>query len=513
MTRIVIAGAGIAGVPAAYRLKETLGPASQVIVVSDRDYFHFVPSNPWVAMGWRDENDIAFPIGKYLAERGIDFVASGLNALDPHRRQVELSNGQELEYDYLLLATGVLPASGCVEGLAEYAHGVIDLERAKKAYAAYRDFVRQPGPIVVGATQHASVLGPMYEYALLVDADLRRRGIRERVPITIVTPEPYPGHLGLGLETETRQLLENVLAQSDIRVICNAETLRVTAGEVEILQRNPAESKPAANPLPYKYCVYWPPFEGIPALRSTPGLTDAAGRVKVDSHMRSLEYPDIFAAGACVAQEAAAPTSVPVGVPDSVYAIQQETEAAVANVLAAVRGTPLQEATFQRAAWLSDLGKNGAAFLAEPHVPLRNILWLRQGRWVHQAKIEFEQYFLNKIRLKSAHGAASTHRIARLMDSVTTGSTSGRRLRPSMSGRSLEVPLSVEAFHCLRALANLADSELQTLAGRLMEAALADAKSYLSEVDLEKLERNSRRLLLNELPESQPGVEFEAGAP
>ena len=512
MTRIVIAGAGIAGVPAAYRLKEALGAAGKVIVVSDKDYFHFVPSNPWVAMGWRDEHDIAFPIGSYLAKRGIEFVASGLKALDPHRKQVELANGQEVAYDYLLLATGVLPAGGRVPGLTEHTHGVIHLEQAKKAYTAYRDFVRQPGPIVVGATQHASVLGPMYEYALLVDADLRRRGIRERVPITIVTPEPYPGHLGLGLETETRQLLESVLTQSDIRVVRNAETLRVTASEVEIAQHGPAELKQAANHLPYKYCVYWPPFEGIAALRTTPGLTDTTGRVKVDSCMRSPEYPEIFAAGACIAHDAPSLTPVPVGVPDSVYAIQQEMEAAVANLLAASRGAPLQAATFKRAVWLNDLGKNGAAFLAEPQAPLRNILWLRQGRWVHQAKIEFEHYFLNKIRIKPPHGAASAHHIARLMDDITTGNASARRPGPGGSGRSLEVPLSVEAFHCLRALANLAASEPQALAGRLIEAALADAKSYLGEADLEKLERNSRRLLLKELPEAQPGVEFEAGA-
>ena len=508
MTRIVIAGAGIAGVPAAYRLKEALGAAGKVIVVSDRDYFHFVPSNPWVAMGWRDEHDIAFPIGSYLAERGIEFVASGLKALDTHRKQVELANGQEVAYDYLLLATGVLPAGGHVPGLAEHTHGVTHLEQAKKTYAAYREFVRQPGPIVVGATQRASVLGAMYEYALLVDADLRRRGIRERVPITVVTPEPYPGHLGLGLETETRRLLENVLAQSDIRVICNAETLRITENHVEIAQHGPPELKRAASNLPYKYCVYWPPFEGVAALRRTPGLTDANGRVKVDSYMRSPDYPEIFAAGACIAHDALAQTPVPVGVPDSVYAIQQETDAAVANLIAAARGAPLQAAAFQHAVWLNDLGSNGAAYLAEPQVPLRNILWLRQGRWVHQAKIEFEHYFLNKIRLKPPHGAASTHRIARLMDTVVTGSGSG----PVSSGRSLEVPLSIDAYHCLRALATLAGSEPQALAGRLMEAALADAKSYLSEADLEKLERNSRRLLLDELPEAQPGVEFEAGA-
>ena len=53
MTHVVILGAGIAGVTAAYALKARLGPRDEVTVVSDKPYFHFVPSNPWVAMGWR----------------------------------------------------------------------------------------------------------------------------------------------------------------------------------------------------------------------------------------------------------------------------------------------------------------------------------------------------------------------------------------------------------------------------------------------------------------------------
>jgi len=66
MTHVVILGAGIAGVSAAYALKAKLGPNDEVTVVSDKSYFHFVPSNPWVAMGWRERSDIAFPIGPYL---------------------------------------------------------------------------------------------------------------------------------------------------------------------------------------------------------------------------------------------------------------------------------------------------------------------------------------------------------------------------------------------------------------------------------------------------------------
>jgi len=66
-----------------------------------------------------------------------------------------------------------------------------------------------------------------------------------------------------------------------------------------------------------------------------------------------------------------------------------------------MHGKPLASNTPQRAHWLSDMGKNGAAYLSEPHVPLRDINWLKQGRWVHIAKGEFERYFINKITHKA----------------------------------------------------------------------------------------------------------------
>ena len=106
MTHVVILGAGIAGVSAAYALKAQLGPRDEVTVVSDKPFFHFVPSNPWVATGWRERSDIAFPIGPYLESRGIKFIHSGVKRIQPDVIQVDLENGDVLFYDYLLIATG-----------------------------------------------------------------------------------------------------------------------------------------------------------------------------------------------------------------------------------------------------------------------------------------------------------------------------------------------------------------------------------------------------------------------
>ncbi len=73
MADIVMLGAGIGGLPMAYDMRKQARPEDNVIVVSNVDYFHFVPSNPWVAVNWRKRDDIQFPLAPYLAEEGDRF--------------------------------------------------------------------------------------------------------------------------------------------------------------------------------------------------------------------------------------------------------------------------------------------------------------------------------------------------------------------------------------------------------------------------------------------------------
>jgi sulfide:quinone oxidoreductase len=62
MAHIAIIGAGTGGMPAAYELRAALGSQHHITVVNAVDYFQFVPSNPWLAIGWRKRSAITFPI-------------------------------------------------------------------------------------------------------------------------------------------------------------------------------------------------------------------------------------------------------------------------------------------------------------------------------------------------------------------------------------------------------------------------------------------------------------------
>ena len=65
MARIVVIGAGLGGMSAAYELRVTLGSTHRITVIGEGEKFSFTPSNPWVAVGWRKPDEICLQAGEY----------------------------------------------------------------------------------------------------------------------------------------------------------------------------------------------------------------------------------------------------------------------------------------------------------------------------------------------------------------------------------------------------------------------------------------------------------------
>ena len=83
--------------------------------------------------------------------------------------------------------------------------------------------------------------------------------------------------------------------------------------------------------------------------------------------------------------------------------------------------------------------------------------------------------------------------------------------RTGLAARHLDIAVERDANYELRALAKVLNVEEKSIAAALLNAALKDAKRYLDEVILADMERARRDLILAELPENQPGVEFHGG--
>ncbi len=401
MAHIVIMGAGTGGMPMAYEMQEKISKADKVTVISDKETFHFVPSNPWVGVKWRTREDIEFPIRPYLERKGINFIASGVKRVHPDENQLELNDGQKISYDFLVIATGPKLAFDEIEGLGPhggFTQSVCNIDHAMKSHNEWDDFTKNPGPIIVGAVQGASCYGPAYEYGFIMETDLRRRKIRTKVPMTFVTSEPYIGHLGLGGVGDSKGILEAAMRERGIKWICNAKTVKVEAGKMTVMECDEEGKDKKLHELPFSYSMMLPAFKGVDAVFGIEGLTNPRGFILIDEHQRNLKYKNIYAVGVAVAIPPVEKTPLPVGTPKTGYMIESMVTAAVHNIHSELNGgQPTAKATWN-AFCLADFGDTGAAFVALPQIPPRNVNWFAEGKWVHFAKIAFEKYFIRKMK-------------------------------------------------------------------------------------------------------------------
>ncbi len=409
MAKVAVIGAGIGGVPMAFELKEMLGKAADIQVVSDSEWFQFVPSNPWVAVNWRTPDQVRVHLPGTFAKLRIGFNASGAKRIDPANNVVYLGDGGRLDYDFLVIATGPKLAFDEIEGLGPQActNSICDVGHAASASEKWEAFCRDPGPMVIGAVQGASCYGPAYEYAMLAVTELRRRKIRDRVPMTFLTPEPYIGHLGLGGVGDTKSLLESVMRDRDIKWITNAKIDRIAPDGVEATEVNEDGSPKKAYKLPSKYTMFIPAFRGVDCLRGEDGkwiegLTNPRGFVLADKHQRNPKYPNVFSVGVCVAIPPYEATPLAVGMPKTGYMIESMVTATAHNIRDLIAGKAPTHVPSWSAVCLADFGDSGVAFVAIPQIPPRNVNWSGQGYWVHMAKVGFEKYFLRKVRSGSS---------------------------------------------------------------------------------------------------------------
>ena len=320
--------------------------------------------------------------------------------IDAENNTLKFSSSEPLKYDYLVIATGPRLAFEEVPGSGPdgFTSSICTSEHAVTAYDEFQKLLDNPGPIVIGAMPFASCFGPAYEFAFIVDTELRKRKIRHKYPMTYVTSEPYIGHLGLGGVGDSRGMLESDLRAHDIKFITNAKTTKVEEGKLFTDELDTNGNVIKSHELDFNFSMMLPAFKGIEAVVNVEGLCNPRGFVLIDENQRNPKYKNIYSTGVCVAIPPVEPTPVPTGAPKTGYMIETMSTAIVKNIGLEIRGEAPQKCGTWNAICLADMGDTGAAFVAIPQIPPRNVTWFKKGKWVHQAKIGFEKYFLRKMR-------------------------------------------------------------------------------------------------------------------
>ena len=388
MAHIVIIGAGIGGLSTAYEMDELARPGDRVTVVSDAPGLHFAASNPWAAASGRERGEIEFSVTERLEKRGIGFTAAGARRVHPARNRVELGDGTFLDYDFLVITTGPKVAFEEIEGLGPngYTQSVCHVNHAVVAGKAWQQFVANPGPIIVGAVQGASCFGAAYEAAFTMDADLRRLGVRDRAPMTLVTAEPYIGHLGLNGMGDSRQMLESALRDKDIRWIANANVSRVEQDRMYVTEHGGEGAPEKERVLPFKYSMMVPAFRGMDAVIGIEGLVNPRGFVLIDEFQRNPKYRNIYAAGVAVASATAGSKEESARAARTGYMVESTMTTAVENIRDQIDNKEPTHKANWNAVCLANLGGSGIAFLALPQTPPGDAGWFSEGKWTYLSR-------------------------------------------------------------------------------------------------------------------------------
>lgn len=408
---VVILGGSFAGLTAAYELKHALGARARVTVLDKNDRFLFIPSLIWIPFGWREIADISFPLRPALQRHGIEFRQTTVERIEPKRQVVTTRDG-EIGYDYLLIATGPHVEFDAVPGLGPHGGHTVSIcnaEHALHARAEWEKFLKNPGPVIVGATQGSSCYGAAYEFVFNLEYALRKAGIRKQVPVTYLTSEPFAGHFGVGGLGAGRPMTEWFFRYTKIDWVLDAVIERVEPGKVALKQgkrhraadKNGQAEDLAGQSLAFAYAMLIPPFLGVEAVRQS-GLGNARGFIVVDDYFRHEQHPNIFAAGVCVAIAPPAPCEAGCSVPKTGYISEVMAKYAAINIAASIEGKPLtpKPVTEIDAKCVMDAGNQGIIMLTDRiYKPgQRKVELLIPGPWAHWFKLFFEKYFLWKMR-------------------------------------------------------------------------------------------------------------------
>lgn len=388
MVRIVILGGSFGGLTAAFELKRLLREKADITILCDIDKFVFIPSLPWVAMGWRKAKDITLPLKPILERKGITFIHEGAKGVYADL-SVVVTETKKIPYDYLIIATGPYLAFEEIPGFGPekgYTECFFTLEQAERTNRAWNRFLENPGPIAIGSVQGVSCFGPPYEYAFEIDMELRKRKIRHKVPMVFITSEPYIGHFGIGGLGRSKIWMEGEFAERDIKILTNQAVEEFTAEGVRLKD---------GIKVPFKLAMFAPAMKGVPAVAH---LGNPRGFIPVDEHMRHKTHKNIFSVGVAIAIALPEPTPVPTGVPKTGYMTVKMAKSAAYTIAADISGKTPPLPYEMDVICLMDMGRTAAYMQAKPLLPPRQETTLKKALWVKWMKIYFEKYFLWKIK-------------------------------------------------------------------------------------------------------------------
>ena len=288
MAKVLILGGGFSGVVAAERLAQQLGDEHQITLVSRSRQFVFYPALVRLAFGRCENKDVSFDLRDTMLNRRVNFIEAEVAHIDPFERKVIIAHGQvegKLPYDYLIIALGRRLATEKITGFYEHAHHLLNVDKTIQFGKALETF--NEGRALLGQCLGARLPVPVYESAFALARHLEKKGERDRVRITVVSPQTLESELG---DERAAGALRQALNTHQIELLTN---FRITS-----LTEDSALTD-TGDVIAFDLLMLLPPFRGSSAAHYL-GATDDEGYIYVEPTMRVIGHERIYAAGDCV---------------------------------------------------------------------------------------------------------------------------------------------------------------------------------------------------------------------
>ena len=289
MARVVVLGAGVSGHTAAAFLRQWLGREVEVVVVSPKPNYNWIPSNIWVGVGLMQPKQVTFPLAPVYAKAGIVFRQARAvelhpdgNAADPAPYVVLESTEpgregmrEDLRYDFLVNATGPKLQFGATEGLGPDAGNSLSVcteshahEAAKALDVAVERMRRGERQRFLVGTGHGGCTcqGAAFEYIVNLEFELRARKVRHMADITWISNEYEMGDFGMGgmhvrmggYVTPSKIFTESLFAERGLRWITRAAVQKVEKDRAHYVTLE-GETREAG----FDFAMLLPPFTGV----------------------------------------------------------------------------------------------------------------------------------------------------------------------------------------------------------------------------------------------------------
>lgn len=385
---ILILGGGVGGIVTANALRRRLDPEHRVVVVDKRGEYVFTPSLLWVMVGWRQPAQISKDLSRLL-HSGVEVRRAEVQEIDPERSVVR-AGGEELAYDYLVVALGADLAPEAMPGFAEAAHTPFDLPGATALWSALQGFEGGRVAVLVAATPYKCPAAP-YETALLLDDHFRRRGMRDRVEMAVYTPEPAPmGVAGPAMG----EAVVGMLQAKGITFNPLLNLTRIDPAQKTLIFGN----REAAA---FDFLAGVPPHKSPRVVRDS-ALANPAGWIPVDKRSLATSFENVYAIGDVTSIVLANGKPLPKA---GVFA-HGEGETVAARIAEAVQGAaPRNEFDGMGYCWI-EMGGGAAGFASgdfyaepDPVVPVP-----RPGRLLHAGKVLYEKWWMGEGLTRAAAG-------------------------------------------------------------------------------------------------------------